>query len=127
VLAAPCIPGLTDDELDNILSAARDAGATHAGYVLLRLPHELKEIFQDWLQVHEPLKAERVMALIREGRGGREYDATFGRRMTGSGAYADMIAQRFRLAVRRLGFGDAPALDCSAFRPPSLDGQLSLL
>jgi DNA repair photolyase len=95
--------------------------------VLLRLPHELKEIFQDWLQMHEPLKAQRVMALIREGRGGREYEATFERRMTGSGAYADMIAQRFRLATRKLGFGEAPELDCSGFRPPNLGGQLSLL
>lgn len=128
VLAAPCIPGLTDDELDAILTEARAAGATHAGYVLLRLPHELKEIFRDWLDAHEPLKAQRVMALIREGRGGRDYDATFGRRMTGSGAYADMIAQRFRLAVRRLGYGEGPALDCSAFRPPAAAaGQLSLL
>lgn len=128
VLAAPCIPGLTDDELDGILGEARAAGASHAGYVLLRLPLELKEIFRDWLETHEPLKAQRVMALIRAGRGGRDYDAAFGRRMTGSGAYADMIAQRFRLAVRRLGFGEGPALDCSAFRPPAGgDGQLSLL
>lgn len=127
VLAAPCIPGLTDEELDRILAAARQAGAAHAGYVLLRLPHELKEIFSDWLQTHEPLRAERVMARVRDSHAGREYDARFGRRMTGEGEYAGMIAQRFKRAFRRLGFSDAPALDCDAFRPPGVDGQLHLL
>lgn len=128
VLAAPCIPGLTDEELDAILSEARAAGASSAAYVLLRLPLEVREIFQEWLREHEPLREERVMSLIRGAHEGREYDASFGQRMTGTGVYADMIAQRFRLAVRRLGFGAGPELDCGAFRPPArFQGQMSLL
>jgi DNA repair photolyase len=127
VLAAPCIPGLTDDELDAILSRTRNAGAASAGYVLLRLPREVREIFQDWLREHEPLREERVMSLIRGAHEGRAYEASFGRRMTGTGVYADMLAQRFRVAVRRLGFGPGPDLDCGGFRPPSgLQGQISL-
>lgn len=127
VLAAPCIPGLTDEELDTILTRAREAGASSAGYVLLRLPLEVREIFQDWLQQHEPLRKERVMSLIRGAHEGREYESAFGRRMTGTGAYAEMIAQRFRLAVRRLGYGKGPELDCSGFRPPpAVEGQMSL-
>jgi len=127
VLAAPTIPGLTDDELDAILGEARAAGASHAGYVLLRLPHEVSPMFREWLATHEPLRAERVMNRVQESRGGRDYDATFGRRMTGGGAYAEMIGQRFRLACRRLGYGEAPALRCDAFRPPGRGGQLALL
>lgn len=129
VLAAPCIPGLTDDELDTILAEARDAGAASAGYVLLRLPLEVRELFRAWLRDHQPLREERVMSLIRGAHEGREYDAAFGKRMTGTGVYADMIAQRFRLAVRRLGFGPGPELDCAGFVPPArgAPAQLSLL
>ncbi len=118
VLAAPLIPVLTDPELERILEAAREAGATAAGYVLLRLPHEVKGLFAEWLEMHAPLKAAHVMNRLRDSRGGREYDAAFGRRMRGSGVYADLISQRFRSVVKRLGFIDAPPLDCSQFRPP---------
>jgi DNA repair photolyase len=127
ILAAPVIPALTDDELDTLFSEARAAGATFAGYALLRLPRELKQLFCDWLDKHAPLKARRVMSLIRESRGGKDYEAEFGTRMVGVGEYAAMIGQRFRLAHRRLRFGEAPALDCAQFVKPGDESQLSLL
>lgn len=127
VLVAPLIPVLTDHEMEAILSAARDVGAQEAGYVLLRLPHEIKALFADWLDAHEPLKASHVLSRVRDMRGGREYDARFGTRMRGTGVFAELLAQRFQLAYRRLGY-EAPApLDCSVFTPPLLPGeQLSL-
>ncbi len=103
VLAAPMIPAINDAELESILEAAARAGARRAGYVLIRLPHELKDLFADWLRVHHPLRADKVLSLIRETRGGDLYDAAFGRRMKGSGPYADLLAQRFATACRRLG------------------------
>lgn len=127
VLSAPVIPGLTDEEIETILTEARAAGATHAGYVLLRLPHELPEIFSAWLDEHEPGRAAHVMSLVRASRGGRDYRARFGERMRGTGAYAEMVGQRFRLAAKRLGFGKAPELDSGRFRAPGANGQLSLL
>jgi len=126
VLVAPLIPVLTDGELENILEAAHAAGARAASYVLLRLPHEVKDLFQSWLTAHEPLKAEHVMNRIRDMRGGKEYDSRFGVRMRGTGAYADLLAQRFRIAHRKLGFADFPLLDCSRFRAPRLGPQLDL-
>ena len=126
VLAAPMIPVLTDGELENILEAAHAAGARAASYVLLRLPHEVKDLFQSWLTAHEPLKAEHVMNRIRDMRGGKEYDSRFGVRMRGTGAYADLLAQRFRIAHRKLRFADFPLLDCSRFRAPRLGPQLDL-
>lgn len=126
VLVAPLIPVLTDGELEKILEAARAAGAGAAGYVLLRLPHELKELFQSWLSTHEPLKAEHVMNRIRDTRGGKEYDSRFGVRMRGTGDYADLIAQRFQIAYRKLQFAEFPDLDCTLFRPPRLGPQLDL-
>lgn len=126
VLVAPLIPVLTDGELEKILEEARAAGAGSAGYVLLRLPHELKELFQSWLSTHEPLKAEHVMNRIRDTRGGKEYDSRFGVRMRGTGDYADLIAQRFQIAYRKLQFGEFPDLDCTLFRPPRLGPQLDL-
>ncbi|MFT8244119.1 PA0069 family radical SAM protein [Roseomonas sp. BN140053] len=131
VLAAPMIPGVNDAELERILTAARDAGANCAGYVLLRLPLEIAEMFEAWLHAHMPDRAARVLALIRETRGGRTYDARFGHRQVGTGPYADALAQRFRLAMKRLGLDAAERgseLDCSAFAPPvATPRQLELL
>jgi len=130
VLVAPVIPALTDHELESILESARSAGATRAGYVLLRLPHELKGLFREWLADHAPGRAEHVMSLIRQARGGRDYDARFGERMRGSGTYATLIGKRFELAVRRLGLADGAQrheLDSGKFRPPQASSpQLSL-
>ncbi|MDN3563758.1 PA0069 family radical SAM protein [Paeniroseomonas aquatica] len=122
VLAAPMIPGLNDAELERILATCAEAGATRAGYVLLRLPLEIRELFEEWAQAHFPDRAARILALVRETRGGATYDSRFGARQTGTGPYADMLAARFRLAVGRLGLGGArvvsQALDCSQFAPP---------
>ena len=126
VLVAPLIPVLTDSELETILKAARAAGAQAAGYVLLRLPHELKALFTTWLETHYPDPANHVMNRLRDMRGGREYDSRFGERMRGTGNYADLIAKRFELAERKLGFGDFPPLDCSQFIPPHRESQLKL-
>ncbi len=117
VMAAPVIPVLTDAELEAILEAAADAGATHAGYVLIRLPLEVAGLFEDWLNAHFPNMAAHVMNRIRDCRGGRADDPRFGHRMRGEGIFADLIAQRFRLAARRLGL-DRPLapLDVSRFR-----------
>lgn len=119
VMVAPLIPALTDHELEAILAAARDAGASSAGYILLRLPHEVKPLFRAWLDSHRPHSAGHVYSLMRQLHGGREYDSAFGSRQRGSGPLAEIIAQRFHSAVRRLGL-DAPylALDVAAFRPP---------
>jgi DNA repair photolyase len=122
VLVAPVI---TDSELETLLEHARAAGAQDAGYVLLRLPHELKDLFRDWLAQHEPLKAEHVMNRLRDCRGGEDYDARFGARMHGTGIYAELLRKRFKLAYQRLGFSDTPALDCMQFTAPD-DGQLRL-
>ncbi|RAI55952.1 PA0069 family radical SAM protein [Roseicella frigidaeris] len=134
VLAAPMIPGLNDAELERILSESAAAGATRAGYVLLRLPLEIAPLFEEWLQAHVPDRAARVLALVRETRGGRTYDSRWGLRQTGIGVYADMLARRFRLAATRLGLLGTNArsqpLDCSQFAPPQPQGaarQLALL
>src|SRR5579872_2820691 len=95
VMTAPIIPMINDAEMEHILEAAAAAGAMGAGYVLLRLPYELKELFQEWLKEHYPLKAEHVMSLIRQSRGGKENQSGFGTRMRGTGEYAELIAQRF--------------------------------
>lgn len=126
VMVAPLIPVLTDSELEAILSAAREAGARHAGYVILRLPHEVKELFQEWLQTHAPLQAQHVMNRVRDLRGGKAYDARFGTRMRGTGEFAELIAKRFRLASKRLGYTEPAGLDCTGFRPPQPDGQMTL-
>jgi DNA repair photolyase len=118
VLVAPLIPMLNDAELEAILAEVRNSGALDAGYVLLRLPLELKELFGEWLQIHEPLKAARVMRRIHDTRGGKAYDATFGRRMIGSGEYADLLQQRYRLAMKKLAFPGMPPFNLMAFRPP---------
>jgi DNA repair photolyase len=128
VLVAPIIPGLNDHELEAVLEAAAGAGASYAGYVLLRLPHELRELFTAWLEAHAPLRARHVLALIRECRGGRLNDPHFGSRMRGQGAYAELIGRRFALGKRRFGFDRARApLRTDLFQPPVADrGQLRL-
>ncbi len=129
VMAAPMIPGLNDAELEAILAAAADAGAASASYVLLRLPLEIAALFTEWLEAHAPGRAARVMSLVRETRGGKLYDSTFGVRMKGQGPYAELIARRFALAARRNGLaGNRFALETGLFRPPPRPGdQLSLL
>lgn len=127
VMVAPVIPFLTDRFMEEVLERAREAGATMAGYVLLRLPHEVAPLFKAWLEVHYPMKAGHIMSLIHQMRGGRDYDSTFGVRHRGTGPLAELMAQRFHLACERLGFnrGRAP-LDTSRFRPPRAGSQLDL-
>ncbi|MBN8717738.1 PA0069 family radical SAM protein [Thermomonas sp. S9] len=127
VLVAPVIPALTDADLERILIAAREAGAQAAGYVLLRLPHELKALWRQWLQAHYPERAERVMHLLQQMHGGRDYDARFGHRQRGSGPLADLLAQRFGKTCARLGYSVLPPLRTDLFvppRPPSPQGTL---
>jgi DNA repair photolyase len=128
-MVAPIIPALTDHELEGILEAAAGAGASSAGYVLLRLPHEVKELFEDWLAAHAPGRAAHVLSLVRQCRGGRLYDATFGRRMRGEGPYAQLIEHRVAVAKRRLGLaGASRPLRTDLFAPPDPDArQLSFL
>ena len=118
MLVAPVIPMITDREIEHILEAVREAGAMSAGHVLLRLPHELKDVWREWLELHYPDRAAHVMSLIRQMRGGKDYDSRFGSRMRGEGPFADLIAQRFRKAEARLGFPGMPPLDTSRFIPP---------
>jgi len=119
VLAAPLIPGLNDAELERILEAAARSGATAAGWVLLRLPHELREMFTAWLGAHYPERAAKVLALIRQTRSGALNDARFGTRFSGTGAYAALLAARFAAAARRLGLASpSGGLDVSGFRVP---------
>jgi DNA repair photolyase len=129
VLVAPVIPFLTDHEIEPVLEAAAAAGASSAGYVLMRLPWELKELFRDWLQTHYPLKAEHVMSRVQQMRGGRDNDPAFGARMRGSGELAGLLRRRFEMACKRFGLesgrrGDA--LDTALFKSPRRDGQLGL-
>ncbi len=125
VMVAPVIPMVNDREMEAILEAARDAGATSAGYVLLRLPHELKQVFREWLALHYPERAEHVMSLIRQMRGGKDYAAAFGRRMRGEGPFAELIAQRFAIAHRKFGFAQQARLplDTTRFVPPRASPQ----
>ena len=116
LLFAPVIPMLNDNEMEAVLTASHEAGVRFAGYVMLRLPHEVKQLFQEWLHCHYPLKAKRIMTIVREMHGGREYDARFGTRQTGTGAYAELFAQRFRLKCKKLGIVEKPPeLDISQF------------
>lgn len=127
VMVAPVIPMINDAEIEQILAAAHEHGARAAGYVLLRLPHELKQVWREWLQLHYPDRAEHVMSLVQQMRGGKDYDSAFGTRMRGTGPFAQLIEQRFAKAHRRLGFGRLPALDTSRFvapRKPSPQGEL---
>ena len=128
-IMAPVIPSLNDHEIEAVLDAARRAGAREASHVLLRLPHELEALVGDWFEAHYPGRRGHVFSLLRQARGGKAYDATFGRRMTGEGAYAELIGRRFRLAKRRLGYPEERLrLRTDLFRKPDRPGdQLSLL
>jgi DNA repair photolyase len=125
-MLAPVIPGLTDHEIEDMLEAAAAAGAKHAGFLLLRLPFEVAGLFEGWLREHYPQRAERVLNLIREMRGGKLNDPRFGHRMRGQGAYAGMLSARFELACRKLGLNavERAELDSSQFvRDPTAPGQ----
>jgi DNA repair photolyase len=128
VLVAPIIPAVNDSELERIVAAAAEAGAFRAGYVLLRLPHELKQLFRQWLDEHMPDRAEHVMSLVRGARDGKENDPRFGSRMRGSGAWAQLLHDRFALACKRHGLsvGRMRELSCAHFKPPSRGGQMAL-
>ncbi len=119
VMTSPMIPGLNDHEMESILEAATDAGATRAGYIVLRLPLEIKELFEEWLRTHRPDRAERVLSLIRQIRGGELYQAEFGTRMKGEGPIAQLLSARFAAATKRLGLNRTRyRLDTSAFHVP---------
>jgi DNA repair photolyase len=124
VMFAPVIPGLNDHELEGVLQRAAEAGASGAGYVVLRLPLEIKDLFREWLAANVPDRAARVMSLVRQMRGGKDYDAQWGQRMKGDGPIADVIAQRFKIARRRFGLDRAlPPLDTSQFKVPPKAGD----
>ncbi|MCY4476716.1 MAG: PA0069 family radical SAM protein [Gammaproteobacteria bacterium] len=122
VMFAPVIPALNDHELEAILEASAKAGALWAGYTVLRLPNEVRPLFKDWLAEQYPLRAKHVMSRVRQIRGGRENDSSFGRRMRGQGHYADLLRQRFDRACRRHGLNAArrPSLRTTLFRPPAV-------
>ncbi|MES0824265.1 PA0069 family radical SAM protein [Ruegeria sp. SCP11] len=129
VMTSPVVPGLTDHELEHLLEAGRDAGADAASWIMLRLPREVSTLWREWLQDHEPARAEKIMSKLREMHGGRDYDPRWGHRMRGEGEYAGLIAKRFALAVKRLGLATrTSALRCDLFeRPAQVGDQLSLL
>jgi len=129
VMAAPVVPGLTDSEIEPILERAREAGATGAAYVLLRLPREIAGLFREWLATTRPDSAERVMSLMRQMRGGQDYDSRWSARQRGTGPYAALIAKRFRAAIRRYGYDtERRALRTDLFeRPDRDDAQRRLL
>jgi DNA repair photolyase len=129
VMVAPIIPGLNDQEIEAVLEAAAAAGAGQAAHTLVRLPHEVKELFAAWLEAHAPLRAAHILSLIRQCRGGRLNDPNFGSRMRGQGAYAELIGTRVALARRRLGLNrEHPPLRTDLFEPPRMSQrQLRLL
>ncbi|MFS4583105.1 PA0069 family radical SAM protein [Phaeobacter sp. C3_T13_0] len=128
VMTSPIVPGLTDHELEALLAAGSDAGADAASWIMLRLPREVSELWQEWLAEHVPLRADKVMARLREMHGGRDYDPRWGHRMRGEGPYAEVIASRFKAACRRLGLAQrSPELRCDLFAKPAQPGdQLDL-
>jgi DNA repair photolyase len=128
VNVAPVIPFLTDSEMEAILEQAGQAGAGGAGYILVRLPWEVKDLFREWLEQRFPLKAAHVMSRIHAMREGRDNDPRFGHRMKGSGEFADLLKRRFELACQRLGISRQRhgALDCTRFSPPHRGPQLDL-
>ena len=120
VMAAPMIPGLNDAEMEKILATSARAGARHGGYILLRLPHELRQMFEDWLTTHFPDRAKHVLSLIRETRGGALSEPRFHHRMAGQGVYADLLLRRFARAARQWGLDEArEGLDCGSFAVPN--------
>ncbi|MGQ0651963.1 MAG: PA0069 family radical SAM protein, partial [Betaproteobacteria bacterium] len=132
VMVAALIPALNDKTMEHVLEAAAAAGATDAAYVVMRLPNELRPLFKEWLAAHYPERAEHVMSIVRQMRGGRENDPSFGTRMSGTGMFAELIEKRFDLACRRYGLNGHGAprrraeLDCSRFKRPSQGGQMAL-
>ncbi len=128
VMTAPMIPGLNDHELEAILERAAQAGARSAGYVVLRLPREIKDLFREWLETDHPDRARKVMSLVRQMRGGKDYDAEWGQRMRGEGPLAELISRRFAMAKKRLGLDTPmPRLETGLFRVPGrLGAQLDL-
>jgi DNA repair photolyase len=132
VMVAALIPALNDRTMEEVLEAAAAAGAAEAAYVILRLPNELKDLFKEWLATHYPQRAEHVISIVRQMRGGKDNDPRFGTRMSGTGNYAELIEKRFELACRRFGLNGHGAprqraeLDCSRFRPPLRGGQMAL-
>jgi DNA repair photolyase len=129
VLTAPIVPAINDAELEALLEAAVKCGARHAGYVLLRLPLEIKDLFTEWLEAHFPDRKAKVLNLVRDTRQGGLYQSEFGLRQRGSGVYADLLRTRFKQAERRLALNRGlPPLDVTQFEPPKAEGrQLSLL
>jgi DNA repair photolyase len=128
VLAAPMIPAVNDSELENILERSADAGARHAGYVLLRLPLEVRDLFRQWLSVHMPDRAAHVMSLINDTREGRDNSSQFGARMRGTGVWAQLLRDRFKLASRKLGFTNERRIELAThlFKPPERGGQMGM-
>jgi DNA repair photolyase len=128
VMVAPVIPNITDHELEAILEAAAEAGAKCAGYVLLRLPYEVKDLFREWLTEHHPLRAKHVMSLVNDLRGGRDNDPNFGSRMRGTGPLAELLRKRFQVACRRLGLNSLRTFDfdTTRFVPPRRGGSAQL-
>jgi DNA repair photolyase len=132
VMVAALIPALNDKTMEHVLEAAAKAGAQEAAYVVMRLPNELKELFKEWLATHYPQRAEHVISIVHQMRGGKDNDPRFGTRMTGIGNFAELIEKRFDIACRRYGLNGHGAprqravLDCTRFRPPALGGQMKL-
>ena len=132
VMVAALIPALNDKTLEHVLEQAAAAGAQEAAYVILRLPNELKALFKEWLATHYPERADHVISIVRQMRGGRDNDPRFGERMRGTGNFAELIARRFAIACRRFGLNGhgggrrLPELDCTRFVPPSPAGQMRL-
>jgi DNA repair photolyase len=129
VMTAPIVPAINDSEIERILAAARDAGATEAGYVLLRLPYELKDLFREWLATEFPDRAQRAINVLRSMHGGKDYTPQWRVRQRGRGPYAEQISARFRFATKRLGLNARNArLRTDLFRRPTPQGgQLPLL
>ena len=131
-MVAALIPALNDKTLEHVLEEASKAGAAEAAYVVMRLPNELKTLFKEWLAAHYPDRAEHVISIVHQMRGGRDNDPRFGTRMSGTGNFAELIEKRFDIACRRFGLNGhgagrkPPELDCSRFRKPSLSGQMGL-
>lgn len=133
VMVAPVIPALSDKSIEEVLEASFAAGATSAAYIVMRLPHELKGLFRDWLSRNYPLRADHVMSIVQQMRGGRDNDPQFGGRMTGTGLLAELTSRRFTIACKRLGLDygakggrEAPPLETGRFRAPVSGGQLAL-
>ncbi len=132
VMVAALIPALNDRTLEHVLQEAAQAGAQEAAYVILRLPNELKDIFKEWLATHYPERADHVISIVRQMRGGKDNDPRFGERMRGTGNFAELIARRFAIACKRFGLNGhgggrrTPELDCTRFVAPSPAGQMKL-